>query len=236
MIGLASFGVTQKKDPQAPPGPPFVATSADDGLSVDPVTGRIVLGNDVGNPLTPAQLLKDREIITNFFRIFLRDFLPATFELLLSEQRVQASEIVSGGFVEMHMNGIGGAQITALANAVGADAIISATNGAGSSISAQTSGGDPFVDISNLAEDFQLLLTAAGILNIKNGSGLGNGITIDPVINDVASTGTLSSADPGSGVGNMKFGQVVAGAVAPDGTKYWEIEDNGVVYKVILAV
>lgn len=48
-----------------PAMPPFPANSADNGLSVDPVTGRIVLGNDVGGPGSPAQLLNDREIVTN---------------------------------------------------------------------------------------------------------------------------------------------------------------------------
>jgi len=40
--------------------PPFPAGAADNGLSVDPVTGRIVLGNDVGG--TGAELLSNREI------------------------------------------------------------------------------------------------------------------------------------------------------------------------------
>lgn len=46
--------------PAGPPGPPFLPTSADNGLSVDPVTGRIVFGNDLGGNL--ADLLSDREI------------------------------------------------------------------------------------------------------------------------------------------------------------------------------
>lgn len=46
-----------------PPGAPFPVTSADNGLSVDPVTGRIVLGNDIGG--TTAMLLSAREIDFN---------------------------------------------------------------------------------------------------------------------------------------------------------------------------
>jgi hypothetical protein len=45
-----------------PNGPPFVPTSADNGLSVDTVSGKIVLGNDIGDPGKPAQLLNPREI------------------------------------------------------------------------------------------------------------------------------------------------------------------------------
>lgn len=57
-----------------PAMPPFPANAADNGLSVDPVTGRIVLGNDVGDITEPARLLNNREIVTddpigNFFAL-----------------------------------------------------------------------------------------------------------------------------------------------------------------------
>lgn len=52
-----------------PPGPPFVSTSAVNGLSVDPVSGAIVLGQDVGAVGDPAQLLSDREIPFNGFNL-----------------------------------------------------------------------------------------------------------------------------------------------------------------------
>ena len=55
-FGASFTGVTFFQQP----GPPFAPTSADNGLSVDAGTGRIVLGNDVGGTL--AQLLSDREI------------------------------------------------------------------------------------------------------------------------------------------------------------------------------
>lgn len=48
-----------------PAVPPFPANAADNGLSVDPVTGRIVLGNDVGDATEPARLLNNREIVTD---------------------------------------------------------------------------------------------------------------------------------------------------------------------------
>lgn len=47
--------------PNPVPGPPFSPTSADNGLSVDPVTKHIVLGNDLGGPANAA-LLSNREI------------------------------------------------------------------------------------------------------------------------------------------------------------------------------
>ncbi len=57
------FGISQRQLGQIPPGPPFAINSADNGLSVDPVTRRIVLGNNTGG--ITATLLSDREIPLN---------------------------------------------------------------------------------------------------------------------------------------------------------------------------
>jgi hypothetical protein len=58
-IGVISLSTSQKREPN---GAPFTDGSADNGLSVDPITKKIVLGNDLGDPLAPAMLLSDREI------------------------------------------------------------------------------------------------------------------------------------------------------------------------------
>jgi len=50
---------------QIPSGAPFLAGSANNGLSVDPVTGQIVLGQDIGAVGNPARLLSNREIPLN---------------------------------------------------------------------------------------------------------------------------------------------------------------------------
>lgn len=76
-IGVVALQTSQKKEI---PGPPFSPSSADNGLSVDSVSGKIVLGNDVADPAQPAQLLTDREIVTedsigNVFGITLRTIL-----------------------------------------------------------------------------------------------------------------------------------------------------------------
>jgi hypothetical protein len=78
-IGVVALQTSQKKEPQNPPAPPFDPTSANNGLSVDPVSGKIVLGNDVGAVGSPAQLLNDREILTedalfNLFAVVLNSF------------------------------------------------------------------------------------------------------------------------------------------------------------------
>lgn len=70
-LGAPSLNTTQKREPS---GPPFVAASANNGLSVDTATGKIVLGNNIGDILAPAQLLSSREILV-----------PAGLVLLLND-------------------------------------------------------------------------------------------------------------------------------------------------------
>lgn len=74
-IGVISLVTSQKREQS---GPPFAAGSAHNGTSVD-TAGKIVLGNDVGAAGSPAQLLNDREIITedalfNLFAVVLTSF------------------------------------------------------------------------------------------------------------------------------------------------------------------
>ena len=66
-LGPGNLITSQRTIPVPPPGPPFTLNSADNGLSVDPVTRRIVLGNDFLG--TAAQLLNNRFIPTGAFGI-----------------------------------------------------------------------------------------------------------------------------------------------------------------------
>jgi len=66
-IGAPSLATNQRTIPIPAPGPPFVPTSAVNGLSVDPVSGAIVLGNNVG--LTSAALLSNRFIPMGAFSL-----------------------------------------------------------------------------------------------------------------------------------------------------------------------
>lgn len=68
MLGQSSINTYQKRR-QA--GAPFAAGSANNGLSVDTVTGKIVLGNDTAGNL--ATLLSNRDIPLNGFLISLVD-------------------------------------------------------------------------------------------------------------------------------------------------------------------
>lgn len=61
-MGLG-FGGLQTNQRREPPGAPFTTGSAVNGTSID-ASGRVVLGNDVGDPLAPAELTSDREVVT----------------------------------------------------------------------------------------------------------------------------------------------------------------------------
>lgn len=69
-LGQGSVTTNQKRE-LGNPGPPFPATSANNGLSVDPGTFRIVLGNDVGG--NTATLLNTREIPCSVFQVVFSD-------------------------------------------------------------------------------------------------------------------------------------------------------------------
>jgi hypothetical protein len=63
MAGRGQGAVTRSNGQQTAV-PPFPTNAADNGLSVDPITGHIVLGSDLGNPV-PGQLLSARMIDMN---------------------------------------------------------------------------------------------------------------------------------------------------------------------------
>lgn len=62
--GVAAISTNQKVDPVVipPPGPPFDLDSAENGLSVDTVTRRIILGQPFGAAGNPAALIMDTEV------------------------------------------------------------------------------------------------------------------------------------------------------------------------------
>src|SRR5688572_20397498 len=68
-IGVISIQTNQRREN----GAPFPAGSAANGLSVDPITGQIVLGQDFGDPANPAALTNTRFIPIPGFGIVLQD-------------------------------------------------------------------------------------------------------------------------------------------------------------------
>lgn len=86
-LGATALITNPKKEIAGPPSPPFDPSSANNGLSVDPVSGAIVLGNDFGNVSAPAQLLSFREIqmddgAANSYGIFLNSLVNAAITFL----------------------------------------------------------------------------------------------------------------------------------------------------------
>ena len=58
--GSPSIATFQKPSGGGGSGPPFAAGSANNGLSVDPLSHKIVLGTKFGNSTIPARLLDSR--------------------------------------------------------------------------------------------------------------------------------------------------------------------------------
>lgn len=71
--GIGTLNTNHKQEPVPIPGPPFELNSAQNGLSVDPATRFIVLGNDPGAFGDPGQLFSDREIQRNGWRLSFPD-------------------------------------------------------------------------------------------------------------------------------------------------------------------
>lgn len=65
-VGGLSLATFQRR---IPAGAPFVPGSANNGLSVDAVSGKIVLGNNQTEAGNPAALLNNREIVAGAFSI-----------------------------------------------------------------------------------------------------------------------------------------------------------------------
>jgi len=71
-LGAPAISTNQKREASGTPGPPFALTSAAEGLSVDPVTGKIVLGTD-GTYGTPDQFTVTRIMEVSNHLMFLQD-------------------------------------------------------------------------------------------------------------------------------------------------------------------
>jgi hypothetical protein len=76
---MFGFGTIHTTVNQSASVPPFPLDAADNGLSVDPTSRKIVLGNDVGDASEPAQLLSNRLIQMMGFSLFLGDPTALTF-------------------------------------------------------------------------------------------------------------------------------------------------------------
>lgn len=85
-----------------PSGLPFPAGSAMNGLSVDPVTGAIVLGQDAAAAIGPAQLLSGRVIPVDAFTV---SYIDPALNVLFHDAKLL--EIQHSAGTEFHINGQG---------------------------------------------------------------------------------------------------------------------------------
>lgn len=113
-LGIATLSTGQKRES----GPPFVATAARNGLSVD-ASGQIVLGQDIGAVGNPAALLSSREIPLGAFDLNLNG--QASFQIRnsagtnYSRFLFAASELLRVGNIGISMGtAIGVAQTIAI--------------------------------------------------------------------------------------------------------------------------
>lgn len=90
-IGVISLSTNAKKDPS---GAPFTSGSAHNGTSID-TAGKVVLGNDVGDPAAPAALESNREIL-------MYDAALSQFQIILNAiQTVGVQTLLQGGIIQI---------------------------------------------------------------------------------------------------------------------------------------
>lgn len=265
-LGQGNISINQKKEPApGPPGPPFLLTSADNGLSVDPVTGRIVLGQAVGAVGNPAQFLSSREIPMAGFDFTMIDagFLlpifwisPPTGFFLLGDALGSSLSIANNSSRTVLGNGPGAINATHL---VIDDTIQSAeikSNGSRHLQIDQPGGIYQFGDIDGVGTGMKITIadfiptffisdTIANYFNINPPNLQFNldttvgvllqGDGLSGLMNLVAPNG-ITTSDPGTGSGAWRLGQIKAGAVVFDATRSVEINISGTVVKLAIAI
>jgi hypothetical protein len=162
-IGIVSLQTSQKRE-QA--GPPFVSNSADNGLSVDAVTGHIVLGNDVGDPLAPAALLSNREILT--------DNTLALFSLTLNSPTSGVTTLLDGTQVQVSATNVIAPAAVGVTSVAGGTSTLGVTTGAGGVATLSVSsgaGGQTLVDIRCGPDIFQIVPSGGGTTRFNIGNG-----------------------------------------------------------------
>lgn len=130
-------------------GPPFSPASADDGCSIDPARGTMVLGQNVGQAGNPAKFLADREVPNNGFNLRL---------------------IGVGRFIVSQVPAINTGE------SIQADAGININNGFGGQIRLQSNPATPFL-ITDPSAPIQIVGSNAQV-NVGTGAGLNDIVCI----------------------------------------------------------
>lgn len=258
-------------------GPDFasgVPRGANNGLSIDGITGFSVLGQDHLDPLNPAILLNSRQIPMNGNNIFLtgQDDGSGNLDSIIFE---------NGGIVSIRRNSsvTTGPSLNFHDYDDGSDANITYSDlqwrfSAGPFIPMEWQMGSVLLSLTDdtgvipFNAAFATYISGLGghagmnlAMSFDNVAGVPDvfGIELTDVASDptaklanwktntitqfsvdkagnIINNGTIQTANPGSGLGKIKMGSIVNAAVAIDPNNYWEIESNGVVKKVLIAL
>lgn len=229
------------------PGAPFPANAAENGLSVDPVTGRIVLGNDVGG--ITAILLNNRVIPMGGFDFSFTNGVGRKFEINNTADAISFGDpdfTTTGYNATLNMAGqlftVGGAgQNLLLDNTLFTyqiGDIGNFNNGNNFLISDSTdeiqafSNNGTVMDLDSLNRMFQIGAIGWGNNTVVSADDANNLITL-------AATQGIRTSDPGflTGRAPWAFGDIVVAASVLDATQYLEVWVNGTVpgfYKLAL--
>mgnify|MGYP000882268493 CR=1 FL=1 len=204
-LGVAALVTSQKRDRGSGP---FDAGAANNGLSVDAVSGKIVLGNNFGDPTEPAQLLNSRKILTNGFAISLHSNAAADNVAFISASEYQLSNNLTFQSWDFQ---------PAVAFADDPTAAV----------------GTPVIALRKQGNAIRMVGTTLGMDYRDNVSV--TRITFDMVNRIFTFDGNLKTRAPGGAAGEWRLGKKTAGAVALDATNYVEVLIDGVIVKLLIS-
>ncbi|HSC39852.1 MAG TPA: hypothetical protein VLD19_18345, partial [Chitinophagaceae bacterium] len=165
-IGIVAITTSAKKEQS---GPPFVSGAADNGLSVDSVSGKIVLGNDVGDPAAPGALLSNREILTE-------DTIGGAFSILLNAIQTGIITTLSGVAVRLASTTGQAPAVTVTDSASGTpsiSAIVSGGLGGTATVQAVADANDTArLSLSSGSDMLKIEATGAGVITWTTNSGV----------------------------------------------------------------
>lgn len=180
-IGVISLVTSQKREQS---GPPFTTASAHNGTSID-TAGKIVLGNDVGDVTAPAQLLNDREIVTedvlfNLFGLIFNSIFTGittkltgqTIEMLGAANTSPLIQMTTSGAVsnnQFEMDNTNGANTIQINNTNGNNAINQVTTaGKSSVILCRTAGGGlAQIRLQSTPDSLEIFARGNGFINFQ---------------------------------------------------------------------
>ncbi len=197
-----------------PAGAPFAAGSAAEGTSVDPNTGKIVLGDDVALGTNNSILTTDRGIDFNGF-----------FSLFFSANGIVTFPGFQGIFFSPGARQMG--LVSSLPGTVPKYVLTDLNSNSNSRL--QYDGIRTTIAMDNGFGSIQVFRATGEIWMTDNALFVSTGAKLQV-------DGDITTSDPGTGVGRWKLGKKKAGAVALDAANFIEVMIDGVVVKLGIVV